>query len=277
MMCLNSTCRRLAALCSLAALLALPYPTHGQSGDDPWPGIREALFQARPINDGATSLQIFAPNQADDAALVPISVRMPANIAAKASKLTLIIDRNPAPVAGTFIFGDAFRASPDVGERSIATRVRVDAFSRVRAVLELADGTLEMASKFVIGAGGCSAPATKDPDEALASLGRTQMKLMKSAAHDAHWREIQVMIKHPNFTGMQMDKKTGSFTPAVFVNSIDVRQGTAPILRIEGGISLSEDPNIRFTTGVAEDAGLEFGATDTAGRTFYAAAVPDPS
>jgi sulfur-oxidizing protein SoxY len=270
-------CRRSVVACALAALLAASASEAARAGDDPWPSIRESVFADRAIGESTGAVQLFAPSQADDAALVPISIRIPAGVASEAQRLILIIDRNPAPVAATFTFGDAFRNSPDVGERVLATRVRVDAFSRVRAVLEKTDGTLVMESKFVIGSGGCSAPASKDPDEALASLGKTQLKLRHDAAHAAHWREVQVMIKHPNFTGLQMDKRKGSFTPALFVNMLEVRQGHAMVFRMEGGISLSEDPNIRFTTGVTDDTALELTATDTAGRTFYATAAPDPS
>ena len=70
----------------------------------------------------------------------------------------------------------AFIASAAVGERKLMTRVRIDSFSKVRAILETADGKLHMATKFVMGAGGCSAPASKDADAALASLGRMQVK-----------------------------------------------------------------------------------------------------
>lgn len=265
------------AFALLGLLIAFLPVAPGRAGDDPWPDIRMSVFQERPIADGTGTLQLFAPDQANDAALVPVTLRLPHSVATQAQKLTLIIDRNPAPVAATITFGEVFRAAPDVGERVVAVRVRVDAFSRVRAVLERTDGTLVMVSKLVIGAGGCSAPSSKDPDDALASLGKTSLKVLKASVHDTKWREVVVMIKHPNFTGLQMDKRSGQFTPAQFVNLIDVRRGADSILRIEGGISISEDPNIRFTLGVTEDTDLEFLATDTMGRSFHAMAAPDPS
>ena len=179
--------------------------TAARAADDPWPDIQAGVFAGRAIaeNDGALSL--YAPEQAEDAAIVPIAVHLPADIANQAKSLTLIIDRNPAPVAATFRFGDAFHAAADIGERKIMTRVRVDAFSKVRAILETADGKLHMATKFVMAAGGCSAPASKDADAALASLGRMQVKSIAEPARGERWREGIVMIRHPNFTGMQMD------------------------------------------------------------------------
>ncbi len=247
------------------------------AGDDPWPDIRQSMFQARAIAEGSNVVQLFAPNQADDAALVPISIKIPASAAVRAKSLTIIIDRNPAPVAATFTFGDGFRLGPASGERTLATRIRIDAFSRVRAILETTDDELHMASKFVIGAGGCSAPASKDPDEAVAQLGKAQLKLSKNDNLGTRWRDAQIMIRHPNFTGMQMNKKTGNFTPARFVNLIEVKQGNALLFRMDGGISISEDPNIRMSFETDSEQALDFVAKDTDGIVFTATSAADPS
>lgn len=269
---------RMALLLLVAGIAAAITTQSAAAADDPWPDIRESVFQNRAVIENDGSVQIFAPNQADDAAVVPVSIKVPSSVAPTVKSLTLIIDRNPSPVAATFAFGDAFRNGPDVGERTIATRVRVDAFSRVRAILETTDGTLHMASKFVIGSGGCSAPASRDPADALARLGQTQLVVLRDGDQATAWREARVMIRHPNFTGLQMDKKSGDYTPARFVNSIDVRQGDSLLWRMEGGISISEDPNIRFTFGTNNPADLEFSATDTEGATFKAqGAISPPS
>jgi sulfur-oxidizing protein SoxY len=257
-----------------AGFLACTVPA--QAGDDPWPEIQKAVFANRQVQEDTASLQIFAPNQADDAAVVPISIKIPSNVAPSVKSLTLIIDRNPVPVAATFTFGDGFRNGPDVGERTIATRIRVDAFSRVRGILETTDGVLHMASKFVIGSGGCSAPASKDPEDALAQMGKTQLVVSQNQESGKAWREARVMIRHPNFTGMQMNKKTGDYTPARFVNSIQVKQGDTILWSMEGGISISEDPNIRFTFAAESPADLEFTATDTAGTEFGATGSVSP-
>jgi len=247
-----------------------------RADDDPWPGIRKELFGARSVEDGSAAIQIFAPNQADDAAVVPVTIKIPSAVVPTVKSITLLIDRNPVPVAATFTFGDGYRQSADIGERTLATRVRVDAFSRVRAILETTDGTLQMASKFVIGSGGCSAQTSKDPEQALALMGKTRLEVRHDETNNKSWREAHVMIKHPNFTGMQMNSKTGEYTPARFVNAIEVRQGDAILWSMKGGISISEDPNIRFTFATESPAGLEFTATDTAGRRFKATGSTTP-
>ncbi len=255
-----------------ASLLSLPVAivfvllsalTPARAGDDPWPDIHAGVFDNRAISENDGAVALYMPEQAEDAAIVPLAVHMPPQIANTAKSLTLIIDRNPAPVAATIRFGDGFRASAEVGERKIMTRVRIDNFSKVRAVLETADGKLHMATKFVMAAGGCSAPASKDADEALASLGRMQVKTIANAARDKRWREGVVMIRHPNFTGMQMDIVSRGYTPARYVNLIEVTRAGSLVLRMEGGISISEDPNLRFNYDGGDGEALEVRATDT--------------
>lgn len=260
-------------ICAAFAVMSIP----ARAGDDPWPDIHAGVFDGRPIAENDGSLALYVPAQAEDAAVVPVAIHMPPGIANTAKSLTLIIDRNPAPVAATFRFGDAFSASPDVGERKLMTRVRVDSFSNIRAVLETADGKLHMAKKFVMGAGGCSAPASKDADEALANLGKMQVKAVTDAAHGQQWREGIIMIRHPNFTGMQMDIVSRGYTPARYIDLLEVTRGGSLVLRMEGGISISENPNIRFNyDGTAGDE-LEVRAKDSDGTKFAGKSLPTGS
>lgn len=244
---------------------------------DPWPGIRKELYADRAISEAAAPFQLYAPAQAADAALVPVDVRLPAPIVARTKALTIVIDRNPAPVAARIEFGAAFREGGDIGERVIETRMRVDNFSKVRAILELTDGQLVMVSRFVAGAGGCSSPASKDPDEALTELGRSKILLSKSDNHGPAWREGRVMIRHPNFTGMQMNARSGQFTPARYVDKLVVKSGARELMRVEGGISISENPYLRFTYGAAAEERLSIVAKDTAGSVIEGSSEPGGS
>jgi sulfur-oxidizing protein SoxY len=258
----------------LLAILCLFATTTGgvrAADHDPWPSIKEAVFGSRDISDTAAPFALYAPAQAADAALVPVSIHLPADTAKSIQTLTLVIDRNPVPVAATFEFGEAFRDGPAVGERVIATRVRVDSFSKVRAIVETTDGKLHMIAKFVAGAGGCSALPSKDADEALASLGKVRVKSNRSGVHDPAWREGVVMVRHPNFTGMQMNPKTGNFTPARFVDKLEIRRGDKLVVTVSGGISLSEDPNLRFIYAATDEAPLTVSGSDNDGTRFSGA------
>lgn len=246
---------------------------------DPWPGIRKDLFGARDIAEDEARITLDAPARAEDAALVPITVRIPAATAADVTRLTLIVDKNPAPIAAAFTFGPG----AGLGDRVVTTRVRVDMYTHIRAVVETADGRLVMAAKYVKAAGGCSAPALKDADEALAQLGRMQLRTFDPVAaptpRSKALREAQVMIKHPNYSGMQMNQLTGLYIPAKYVQQMEVRRDGELVFKLEGGISLSEDPNIRFTYADGGPGGgaLEVTARDTDGREFKTRATPSGS
>ncbi len=269
--------RRHALLVSFAAAAAAGVLAPSAfADDDPWPGLKTEIFGTRPIADAGSSLVLLAPDQAQDAAVVPVSFRLSHQLASEAKQITLIIDRNPSPVAATFVFGDAYRKGPDVGDRTLATRVRVDAFSRVRAVVEKTDGSLVMVSKFVIGAGGCSSPASKDLDQALASLGKSEVQALEDPSRSRLARSGREN-QPPQLFRLQRDIDTGGFTPARFVDLLEVKVGDAMIMRMEGGISISENPNIRFTFGLEGEGRLAMTAKDTDGATFAAVAVGEKS
>ena len=260
-------------LFSLVAAAALALAGTAARADDPWPDIQRDVFDNRPIleEDGAVTLE--APYRAEDAAIVPLTMHIPEG-AGDVKSLTLVIDKNPAPVAATFQFGDA----AGKGARTLSTRVRIDMYSNVRAVVETADGKLHMATKYVKASGGCSAPAGKDMDEALANLGKMQIRTFDaSAPQTPDKREAQVMIRHPNYTGMQMDQLTREYTPAKFVQDLEVKRGGELVFRMDGGISISENPHFRFTFAPGGDDTLEVIAKDTDGKVFTATSAGNAS
>ena len=121
-------------------------------------------------------------------------------------------------------------------------RVRVDSYSDVRAIATQADGTQVMAGRFVKAAGGCSAPAGKDMAATKATMGQMRWR---SEVQDGE--EIgTLMIRHPNFSGLQRDQVTLLNIPAHFIDRLDVRQGDALLFSMAAGISVSEDPVFRF-------------------------------
>ena len=67
-----------------------------------------------------------------------LTVRVPPQVKQNLKSLTLFIDKNPDPKVATLNFGPA---AGNGGERSFSTRVRIDNFSYVRAVLETEDGS----------------------------------------------------------------------------------------------------------------------------------------
>jgi sulfur-oxidizing protein SoxY len=260
----HAALHRLAVAGALALLLVAGGESSRALADDEdiWPALKADLFGARDVVEDATAVTLDAPYRADDAALVPLTVHIPAAIAANVKSLKLVIDKNPAPLVADFAFGPAAGA----GERTLETRVRIDMYSNVRAIVETTDGKLLMATKFVKAAGGCSAPALKDTDAALADAGRMQIKVLAGSGEGA--REGQIKIRHPQYSGLQLNQATGYYIPAKFLRVIEVDRSGERIFRMEGGISLSEDPHIRFSYAAGGDETLDVVAEDTDGRVF---------
>lgn len=269
----HSVGRTLGRVALAAALLALAIPS-AKAEEDVWPSLKQATFGDRVIaaEDGMVALD--APVTADDASLVPITVRVPPEVKQALKSMTLIIDKNPSPVVATFTFGPAAGTG---GERSISTRVRIDNFSHVRAILETEDGTLHMASKFVQAAGGCAAMQAKDPDTENEGLGKMLVKTFPPALSTAPLFEGQVMLKHPNSNGMQIDISTGGYIPARFVKEMTVKRGHDLVFRMESSFSISTNPNFRFTFGRGGDNELDVAITDTDGTVFTAKSQPSGS
>jgi sulfur-oxidizing protein SoxY len=76
------------------------------------------------------------------------------------------------------------------------------------------------------------------------------------------------MIRHPNYTGMQMDQITRLYVPAHFVKSVRIWQGGQLLLAIEGGISISENPEFRFDYRPNGAGTFRAEVEDSEGKTF---------
>ena len=88
-----------------AMVTGLPV-TLARAEDDPWPGLHQDVFQNRPISEEDGLVTLEAPVRAEDAALVPLTVKIDRDKASAPLTLTLLIEKNPAPVAATFFFGE---------------------------------------------------------------------------------------------------------------------------------------------------------------------------
>ena len=253
----------LAALCFAAPVTAR---AQGAAPDQPseatWNNIKGDIFKDRPILDGAGLVMLDAPRRAEDAAIVPIGMRVNFGGDDKRTlkSLTLVIDENPAPVAGIFTVG------PHSGVTSISTRVRVDSYSYVRLVAELSDGKLYGVKTFVKASGGCSAPAAPNADATKSMLG--QMKFRTFRPEASATPEAQIMLRHPQNSGLQMDQLTRLYVPPFFIEDLKIWQGDELVVEMDGGIAISEDPNIRFNYAPNGAGNFRVEATDTSKHIF---------
>lgn len=265
---------RRTVLCTLLAGVALPTSAQvsrvavDRPDDSPrWQAMRRDLFGERALRTPAEDLiRLEAPTRAEDGAVVPIAIRaqQPQTAERYVRRVILVIDQNPSPAGAVFHF------TPDSGRAEVETRVRIDDYTHVRAIAEMNDGSLHMTVRHVKASGGCSAPPGKDPQAALATLGRMKMQVVGPLS-DGRPTLAQLMISHPNHSGMAMDQATRLFTPAHFVRRVEVTYGGRPVFAADVDFTISENPHFRFDfVPRGGDAELRATAVDTEGKTFVA-------
>jgi sulfur-oxidizing protein SoxY len=209
-----------------------------------WQDLRTEIFGTRAVRTDDTALALDAPETALDAAVVPVTITLahPKDVTA----LTLIIDDNPSPVAARFTFG------PDADPATIKLRVRVNHLTAMRAIAETRDGALSQTVRLVKASGGCSAPMGVSDEEAMRGMGQMKLRLAGTIAADRPV-EATLMIRHPNFNGMQMNEALQVFTPARYIQTIDVTFQDKKVFSLATDISLSSNPVITF--GLRPSAG----------------------
>ncbi|SIO47356.1 sulfur-oxidizing protein SoxY [Rhodovulum sp. ES.010] len=257
---------KLAFAAALSALLCAPAladaPKANPLTDSPiWSDLRADIVGDIPIAEAAGLFEVEAPYRANDAATVPITIRQ-TDPSRPLRGAKVVIDENPAPVAADFTFG------PAMAPVDLEFRVRVNQYSNVRVIAE-AEGGHYMTGRFVKASGGCSAPATRDPEQALAAMGQMRLKHFGDApGMSTARREAQIMIRHPNYSGLQRNQITQLFIGAHFIDRLDVYQGDDLLFSMAGGISISENPVFRFAYTDNGAPALTVKAHDTEGNVF---------
>ncbi len=253
----------------LTASLALAFVSSTASAVTPteplWPTLKVEYFGDRAasiLEDADDWLTIEAPKRAEDAAIVPITIKSTLKPTADKyiKSIHFIIDNNPEPYSANF------HISPDLGLINISTRMRVDQYTFVRAIAEMNDGSLHMVSRFVKASGGCSAPAGKDAAAALARLGKMQIRMRKPVVGEPV--TAQVIVSHPNYNGLQFDQASRRYIREHRVKTFNISYNEKPLISVDTGISFSEDPSIRFTFTPTEAGVLAAYVKDTKDQEF---------
>jgi sulfur-oxidizing protein SoxY len=133
-------------------------------------------------------------------------------------------------------------------------------------VAELSDGKLYGVKTFVKASGGCSAPAASNADATKSMLGQMKFRTFRSEA--STMPEAQIMLRHPQNSGLQMDQLTRLYIPPFFIENLKVWQGDELMVTMDGGIAIAEDPNIRFNYQPNGAADFRVEAVDTAKHIF---------
>jgi len=156
--------------------------------------------------------------------------------------------------------------------------VRVNEYTLIHAVAETSDGRLLSAERYVKAAGGCSAPAMKDPQQAMARVGKMKLNLPQTVALGQPVT-AQVLIGHPNHSGMQFDQISRTYIPPYYVRTIKVSYDGQPVLAVDTDISLSEDPSLHFSFTPKAAGALSVEVTDSKDQTYSASwpVTPQPA
>lgn len=257
--------RRSLQILAVAAVASLSAIVSAQA-ETAWDDIRANVFGARSIHPAGDVVELSAPNRPEDQSHVPIAVEATFKDGRTVRSVTLIVDQNPTPVAAVFDIG---------GKRDhlkLATKLRLNSATDVRAIVEASDGELYMADQFVKFAGGqasCSAPPQGDPEEIAANMGkmtfeqeRTKAALTEIAPH------AKLTISHPNHTGMVLDQLTLLYVPLRIVTDLEVKQGDEPVFTMHGSMTMSQNPEIDFDYRVNGSDKMNVSATDSDGASW---------
>jgi sulfur-oxidizing protein SoxY len=223
-------------------LIMLPLLATAAKDETNWNNVlKNQYFSGKTIEESDNVIEIEAPYRAEDPALVPVKIisKIKQTKDNYIKKLTVFVDKNPFPFVGEFEF------TPETGKADLAMRVRVNSYSYIRAVAEMNDGKFYMSKKFVKASGGCSAPIGADLDVAMKRLGKMKFRMDKDLK-EGEPALTQLLISHPNITGMQMDQVTRFIRKSHFVDQVKVTFDGKPVLTAKIDIAISADPNFRF-------------------------------
>ena len=230
---------------------------------DRWAGLKESLFGSRVLQqDGGARLSLEMPGRAADAGAVPLAITahaLPGDPGTR--KIYLVVDENPSPVGAIFDFG---RPRDNV---ALEIRVRIEDYTWVRVIAEREDGSLIAANHYIKASGGCSAPAGKTLAERHAGMGKMKWRVSEPRVSGGdQW--AQLLIRHPNDSGLAMDQLTRLYDPPMFVNSVEVTRGKDLIFTAQVDFSLSQNPSFRFTLPAVGSGDLHAIVLDTESRRF---------
>jgi sulfur-oxidizing protein SoxY len=220
--------------------------------------LKPEYFAQQAIEESNDVIELEAPMRAEDPALVPFKItsKIKQTKDNYIKRILVLVDSNPFPFVGDFGF------NPDSGKADVAMRIRVNSNSFIRAIAQMNDGKLIMTKKFVKASGGCSAPIGANLDEAMSRLGKMKFRL-EDEVKIGEPNLVQLMISHPNITGMQMDQITRFIKKSHFVKDVKVTFNGKPVFTAKTDIAISSDPNFRFYF-VPDKAGeLKAEVTDT--------------
>ncbi|EFO30274.1 putative signal peptide protein [Roseibium sp. TrichSKD4] len=224
-----------------------------QALEPSWPDLKASLYDNRFVALSDDVVKLEFPYRSSNDARTDINVRLDAPDSSLISRFSLILDENPMPVSAVIDFAEP------IDQFNFTATMRINGQTPIHAVAELDNGQLFMAEGYIktSGLGACSAPPGTDPVEALKTLGQMALhigrvkdssSLMSTARGETQSDlELDVDIKHPSHSGMQMDQISLLYIPARYVETLEINLNGAPFATMTGSISLSENPSVSMS------------------------------
>ncbi|MFN3457986.1 MAG: quinoprotein dehydrogenase-associated SoxYZ-like carrier [Novosphingobium sp.] len=235
----------LLMLGSAPALAAPADPLHSPM----WEHHAARLFSKDPVvfdQRVAVRIPVIAENQR----VFPVTVD--ARALPNVRRIVLFADLNPIPVAVDY--------TPTEAEPFLATRIKLDQRTPVRAAVQTKDGTWHVGGSWIDAAGGgCSAPpVSRVKGDWADHLGEVRARQWPEKAGETR---LRMTLRHPMDTGLVEN------IPAYNIERLTIHDSTGKSLgdiQIFG--SVAEDP--AFTVVVKATGTISFEARDTAGLRF---------
>ena len=240
--------------------------------DDYWPELKSEIWGDRAVAEADGRIVLDTPERAQQAAYAPVTITTDPKRARldPITKVTLLLERNPAPVVAEV------ELAPEIGLADLSTRVRVNENQNMRVVAETASGKLYMDTVYVKGAGGCAeggyptyemGPSAKQGDMQFESEIAVAAEEGVSVPLTG-LRKATLRVRHPNHSGFMRDPIAMHYIPAMYVDEMAVTLDDAPLLKLTGSISMSQNPTLGFHFLPGEASALQVTATDTGGDRY---------
>lgn len=206
-----------------------------------------------PPDDAPDAVALTIEDHVDNAGSVPVRID---GRAAGASRLALVVDRNPWPYIARFDFQPP--AVPYV-----ALRIRIAESTQVRAVARATDGAMRAVGRRVsVVGGGCSDSDVEDaaPPDVAAMPVRIRARPTPDGGAD-----LLAALTHPMENGLRKTR-SGRVLAAHYIHTLQVRLNGTPVVSARLGRSVATNPQIGLRLAAASPGDVvEFAWEDSLG------------
>ena len=244
-----------AMLAAPAAALAQPLPAD-PLGSPMWDYHAGKLFAGAPVVFDAR-VKVALPMLAENQHVMPVTVDARALDAVV--RIVIFADLNPIPVAVEY--------TPLEAKAFLATRIKLDQRTPVRAAVLTADGVWHVAGDWVDAAGGgCSAP----PLSRVRGDWADHLGEMRGAVWaEAEATRVRMTFRHPMDTGLVEN------IPVYNIERLTVSDASGkPVARMTIHASVSEDPSFTLMLAPELAGAIGVAARDSGGLEFDGSLAP---